>query len=131
MQAPPDKTEFGALERTRTCYGDGVFPRHEDVFAPIPRKLWQPVSLNRHVQTIYSQLDGMCTANGACEVMMTERSFRGRPYPKLSPPDAVSFVGGAINNPILSPEHLYGQVADWGEGSALDDILQALSLIHI
>ena len=109
MQAPPANIEFGALERTRTYYGDGTFPRHEDVFAPIPRNLWQPVSLNRHVTTIYSQLSTMCTANGACGAMMAERSFRGRPH-----------------NPVLSPEHLFGQVASWGEGSGLDEILQAM-----
>ena len=103
----PSWVEFGALER-KTCYGDGAFPVWPTAFDLLPRDEWEPVDLNRHVKTIYSQADGMCTANGGCGVVMAERSFRGEPPV------------------VLSPEHLYGQVAQWGEGSSLDDILQAL-----
>ena len=110
MQATPHGVVWGALPRTKTCYGDGTFPKHTSRIELIPRKLWQPVSLRRHVPPIYSQADGMCTANGACSVVMTERSFRGRE-----------------ENPVLSPEYLYGQVAKWGEGSSLDEILRELA----
>ena len=114
MQAPPPNVTFGALPRKRTAYGSGTFPKWEDKFDLFPRKNWQPVSLNRHVKTIYDQLDGMCTANGATGVMMTERSIRGR-RPHVT----------------LSPEHLYGLVARWGEGSSLDEILQAMVEIGV
>lgn len=109
MQSPPKGTEFGCLPRTLTRYGDGTFPTYPERFDLIDRKLWKPVSLNRHVKTIYDQFDGMCTANGGCGVMMAERSFRGREHV------------------VLSPEHLYGQVARWGEGASLDSILKALT----
>jgi len=107
MHAPPIGTEFGALPRS-TVYGDGTFPKWTDWFELIARRLWVPTSMNRHVKTIYSQLDGMCTSNGACETMMTERSIRGRPHVELS------------------PEHLFGQHSKWGQGSTLDENLKAM-----
>jgi len=109
MQASPGNIEWGAMSRKKTCYGDGIFPTHEERFKLIDRSLWQPISLSRHVSHIYSQADGMCTANGAVQCMMVERDFRNRP-----------------RNPLLSPEYLYGQVARWGQGSSLDEILRAL-----
>ena len=109
MQKPPGNIEWGAMPRKKTCYGDGIFPTHEERFALLDRSLWQPISLSRHVSHIYSQADGMCTANGACQAMRIERDFRNRP-----------------TNPVLSPEYLYGQVATWGQGSSLDEILRAL-----
>lgn len=108
MQKPPRGTEFGALDRTATCYGDGTFPKYEDRFTLITRRMWMATSLNRHVHTIYAQLDGMCTSNGACETMMVERSFRGQPHVELA------------------PEQLYYQHSKWGTGSTLDENLQAL-----
>lgn len=108
MQPTPPQIEFGALPRRTTC-GDGTFPVFRELYEPIPRKLWQPVSMRRHVTTIYSQLSTMCTANGACGVMMVDRKFRGR-----------------IHNPVLSPENLFGQIASPGEGTSLDDILYRL-----
>ena len=110
MEATPHDVAWGANPRTKTCYGDGTFPRHEDRIKLIPRELWKPVSLRRHVDHIFSQLDGMCTANGAVMTLEIERSFRG-----------------AAHNPELSPEYLYGQVAQWGEGSGLDEILKSLA----
>jgi hypothetical protein len=108
MQPPPSTIEFGALPRTDSCYGDGTFPKYEDRFKALPRDQWLPVSMNRHVHTIYGQLDGMCTSNGACGCLMAERSIRGRP-------------------PVeLSPEHLYGQHSRWGTGSTLTENLKAL-----
>ncbi len=109
MPAIPPGIEFGALPRTATRYGDGTFPKYEDVFKLMPRKLWLPVSLNRHVPIIYRQMDGHCTSNGACETEMISRSIRGRKH-----------------NPILSPENLYGQHSKWGTGSTLDENLQAM-----
>ncbi len=109
MPAIPSGIEFGALPRTATCYGDGTFPKWEDTFYLLPRNKWQPVSLNRHVQIIYGQMDGMCTSNGACETEMILRSFRGRP-----------------DNPVLSPEHLYSLHSRWGTGSTLDENLKTL-----
>ena len=108
MQAPPPNIEFGALPR-QTKYGDGTFPRHEDAWPLIDRKVWKPVSLNRHVRSIYDQLDGMCTSNGACQTMMVERSFRGR-----------------LRNPELNAEYLYYLHSKWGDGSTLDENLRAL-----
>jgi len=107
MQRPPSFIGFGALPR-KTVYGDGTFPMRQDRIQLIDYRFWQPVSFSRHVHTIYGQQDGMCTANGGCGVMLTERSFRGRP------------------RVVLSPEHLYGQVARWGDGASLDDVLQAM-----
>jgi len=108
MQSIPTGIEFGALPRV-SKFGDGTFPKYQNRFYLIPRDHWQPVSLNRHVRIVYAQKNGMCTANGAEGVVMAERSVRHRPF-----------------NPILSPEHLYGQVSDWGEGASLDKILKTL-----
>ena len=109
MQATPHDIAWGALPRTATYYGDGTFPKHPQRFELINRKLWQPVSLSRHVKVVYSQSDGMCTPNGGLGAMMVERSFRNRKH-----------------NPILSPEYAYGQVAKWGDGVALDVVLRQL-----
>jgi hypothetical protein len=108
MQAIPSDVEFGALHRTATAYGDGTFPRWENRWKLMPRNLWQPVSMNHHVKMIYGQLDGMCSSNGACETLMIDRAFRGKPQ----------F--------LLSPEHLYSQHSRWGTGSTLDENLKAL-----
>jgi len=107
MQPPPPGTEFGALPRV-TRYGDGMFPKYEERFSLIPRAKWQPVSLNRHVERIRSQLDGMCTRNGAVSGMEVERSARGRPGPELS------------------AEYLYLLHNKWGTGSSLDGALDDL-----
>lgn len=104
-QKIPPHIEFGALPRTQTCYGDGTFPKHPERFNLLPRAEWQPVSLNRHVQWIRSQLDGMCTRNGACSVVEIERSIRNRP------------------GPMLSAEYLYLLNNRWGAGSSLDGAL--------
>ena len=108
MQAPPPGTMFGALPRTDSAYGDGRFPKYEDRFELMPRDKWQPVSLNRHVRTVFGQLDGMCTSNGAAGLVEIDRSFRGRPHVPLS------------------PEHLYGLHSTWGTGSTLGENLEAL-----
>jgi hypothetical protein len=107
MQAPPRGTEFGALPR-ETRYGDGTFPRWHERFTLYPRNSWQPISLNRHVERIRSQLDGMCTRNGAASGMEIERSIRGRPGPQLS------------------AEYLYLLHNRWGAGSSLDGALSDL-----
>ncbi len=107
MQAPPDKTEFGLLPR-KTKFGDGTFPCYAERFGLLPRDEWQPVSMSRHVHTIYDQLNGMCTSNASTGAMMVERSFRGRPRIELS------------------SEFLYRLHSKWGEGSSLDENLQTL-----
>jgi len=115
MDPTPSEIEFGALPRSAgprpSVYGDGTFPTYPERFSLLDRSLWKPVSMNRHVIHIYSQLDGMCTSNGACGVMMAERSFRG-----VSPND----------NPILAPEDLYAQHSKWGTGSTLGENLRTL-----
>ncbi len=106
MQSTPDGIAFGALPRTATSYGDGTFPTRPTRFLLLPRNQWKPVNINRHVQRIRAQLDGMCTRNGACTAMEVERSLRNREY-----------------NPELSAEYHYLLRNRWGAGSALDDAL--------
>lgn len=107
MQSTPSEITFGALPRTATCYGDGTFPVYPSRFSLLPRNVWKPVNINRHVQRIRAQLDGMCTRNGACSAMEVERSLRNRKY-----------------NPELSAEYHYLLRNRWGAGSALDDALR-------
>ena len=70
MQAPPNGISFG-LKPRQSKYGDGTFPCYSERadMRLIPRDHWVPVSLNRHVPLIYSQLDGMCTSNAATMAM--------------------------------------------------------------
>lgn len=107
MQSPPRSDVFGLLPRF-TKIGDGTFPLAAEKIQLIDRKLWKPVSLNRHVTTVFDQLDGMCAANAAVQTKQVEESFRGR--------DPV----------VYSPENLYTQIARWGEGASLDSVLNAL-----
>ncbi len=108
MQSPLPSVHWGANPRTDSAYGDGTFPKYEDRFELMPRNLWMPVSLNRHVRTVFGQLDGMCTGNGATGLVEIDRSFRGLPHIPLS------------------PEHLYGLHSRWGTGSTLGENLKAL-----
>ncbi len=108
MQPPPNGVEFATLPRT-SLYGDGAWPCWAQRFELLPRNVWVPINMNGHVHTIYSQLDGMCTSNGACGAVMAERSWRG------------------MDHLELSPEHLYGLHSKWGSGSGLDENLKALT----
>ncbi len=106
MQSTPSEVTYGALPRTATCYGDGTFPTHPTRFKLLPRSVWKPTNINRHVQRVRAQLDGMCTRNAAVTLMEIERKFRNRQY-----------------NPELSAEYHYLLRNRWGAGSALDDAL--------
>ena len=108
MQPIPNGISYG-LKPRQSNYGDGTFPCYTQRFKLLPREVWKPVSLNRHVPLIYGQLDGMCTSNGSTMAMMVERSIRNRPH-----------------NPILSPEYLYYRHSKWGTGSTLGENLREL-----
>jgi hypothetical protein len=77
-------------------------------FPPMERREMQTTNNRRHVWHIYNQLNGHCTANGACGCVLVGREKMGLP------------------RKLLSPEMLYHQHSPWGQGSTLQE-----NLIHL
>jgi len=89
--------------------GDGHWNLATDEIKVIPRAEWRPVSLRRHVKSVYDQMNGHCSANAAAAALKAIRSMQGQPFVELC------------------PEILYAQHSAWGRGSTLEENLRVIS----
>jgi hypothetical protein len=111
MMPPPPTIAWGTNPETPD--NRAACRAFADQFAILPREKWRTVRRRQFVLHIYSQLDGMCTSNGAAGLMMWLRAMSGLPHK------------------ILAPPTLYEQHSRWGTGSSLGENIDALINVGI